>query len=156
MAKLGKRILVALAGAFLLIQFFPVKRTNPPSDPSNSIHARMQPPPEVARILERSCRDCHSNETRWPWYSYVAPTSWLLTDHVNHARQHMNLSEWGKYDQKKTADVLDEICMQTEMKEMPLPSYLLIHRDARLSAGEIRTLCEWSKAAQEQSASKVK
>jgi hypothetical protein len=68
---------------------------------------------------------------------------------VNHARKHMNLSEWGKYDQKKTADVLDEICMQTEMKEMPLPSYLLMHRDARLSESDVRTLCTWSEAAQQ-------
>jgi hypothetical protein len=107
-------------------------------------------------ILRRSCSDCHSNDSRWPWYSYVAPVSWWLTDHVSHARQHMNFSEWGTYDQKKRADLLDEICMQTEMKEMPLPSYLLIHRDARLSESDVRTLCQWSEAAQEEAAAKEK
>ena len=70
--------------------------TNPPVDESQTIVARAQVPPEVASILDRSCRDCHSNKTVWPWYTHVAPVSWWLADHVDHGRKDLNLSEWGK------------------------------------------------------------
>jgi hypothetical protein len=118
-------------------------------DPSRTIHSQLQPPPEVMSILERSCIDCHSNQTRWPWYSNLAPTSWLLVDHVNHARSHMNLSEWTKYETKDADELLEEICEETSKGAMPLPSYLLIHRSSKLSPQDVRTLCEWSKTARE-------
>ena len=149
MPKLAKSILIVLVVAFLAIQVVRPERTNPPVDPSRTIHSQLQPPAEVAGILERSCNDCHSSQTRWPWYSNVAPTSWLLVSHVNHAREHLNLSEWAKYERKDADELLEEICEETSKGEMPLPSYLLIHRSSKLSAQDVRTLCEWSKAARE-------
>jgi len=62
--------------------------------------------PQVAGILDRACADCHSNKTRWPWYSHVAPVSWFVIDHVNHGRSHLNFSEWGRYDAFEQRDLL--------------------------------------------------
>ena len=100
-------------------------------------------PPHVASILDRSCQDCHSNSTRWPWYSNVAPFSWLLVDHVNEGRQHLNLSEWGRLDNRRARNKLEEICDEVKSGAMPMPSYTWIHRTAVLSAEEIKALCDW-------------
>src|SRR5215472_9764406 len=83
-------VLIALIGA----QFVRVDRTNPPSKPGASLLALSSTPPHVRAILDRSCRDCHSNDTRWPWYSRVAPISWVLLQHVNAGRDRLNYSEW--------------------------------------------------------------
>ena len=149
MKKFLKSVVIVLAVAFLAIQVVRPERTNPPVDSSRTIHSQLQPPPEVMSVLERSCADCHSNQTRWPWYSNIAPASWLLVNHVNHARSHMNFSEWAKYERKDAAELLEEMCDETSKGDMPLPSYLLIHRDAKLTPQDVRTLCEWSKAARE-------
>ena len=149
MQKLLKSVLIVLVVAFLAIQAIRPARTNPAVDSSRTIHSQLQPPPEVTRILERSCMDCHSNQTRWPWYSNVAPASWLVADDVEEAREHMNLSEWAKYERKDAEELLEEICEETSKGNMPLPSYLLIHRSSKLSPQDVRTLCEWSKAARE-------
>lgn len=149
MQKLVRSVLLVLVVAFLAIQFVRPERTNPPVDSSRTIHSQLQTPPEVARIFERSCQNCHSHQTRWPWYSNVAPASWLLVNHVSHAREHMNLSEWVKYERKDADELLEEICEETSKGDMPLPSYLLIHRSSKLSSQDVRTLCEWSKAARE-------
>lgn len=149
MKKFLKGVVIVLAVAFLAIQVVRPDRTNPPVDSSRTMHSQLQPPPEVASILERSCADCHSNQTRWPWYSNVAPASWLLVDHVNHARSHMNLSEWTKYERKDADELLEEVCEETTKGAMPLPSYLLIHRSSKLSPQDVRTLCEWSEATRQ-------
>jgi hypothetical protein len=101
-------------------------------------------PADVARIIDRSCRDCHSNETRWPWYSNVAPMSWVLINHVAHGRDHFNYSEWATYSEDDQDKLLGSVCSLTRKGRMPLPSYLWIHRDAVLSAADIDTLCAWS------------
>ena len=149
MGKPVKSLLIVLVVAFLAIQVVRPARTNPPVDSSRTIHSQLQPPPEVARILERSCIDCHTNQTRWPWYSNVAPVSWLVANDVSEAREQMNLSEWAKYERKDAEELLEEICEETSKGNMPLPSYLLIHRSSKLSPQDVRTLCEWSKAARE-------
>jgi hypothetical protein len=104
----------------------------------------MTVPADVAAILDRSCRDCHSNNTRWPWYSHVAPASWLLIDHVNHGRSHLNVSEWGRYDRPRRAELLKNSCELARKGAMPMPSYLLMHRAARLSPADVETLCAWA------------
>src|SRR3981081_2630909 len=80
---------------FIAVQFVRADRTNPPAVPTASL--RTKTPPDVTATLDRSCRGCHSNETRWPWYSQVAPMSWMLADHVHHGRDHFNYSEWTSY-----------------------------------------------------------
>jgi hypothetical protein len=138
--------LLILLLAFIAIQFVPVARTNPTFDPTFTVERQVKVPDNVKAILDRSCKDCHSNETVWPAYAYVAPVSWLLTSHVRDAREKMNLSEWGTMDPDAAKDVLIEVCRQVRKGQMPLPSYTLIHRAAILSASDVTTLCTWSDA----------
>jgi hypothetical protein len=104
-------------------------------------------------VLERSCMDCHSNRTDWPWYSNVAPASWFVTDHVNHGRRHLNFSEWDAYDRRRADGLLKEICRTARSGFMPLDSYTLVHRGARLTPADVKTLCEWTGEEQRRLAS---
>lgn len=135
--KLLRLALVAVV-VIVVIQFIPVERTNPP------VEADFDGAPDVAAILRTSCYDCHSNETRWPWYSHVAPTSWLVAHDVEEARQHMNFSRWGTYDASRQATFAEDIWEHVEEGEMPLRTYLIAHPDARLSESAKQTLREWS------------
>jgi hypothetical protein len=133
---------IAFVTAFAGVQFVRPERTNPVSPPSASLlrHA----PPEVSSILERSCRDCHSNETRWPWYTNVSPTSWLVANHVQQGREQFNYSEWTSLDEDDQDQLLGGMCSLAERGRMPLPSYLIVHRAAKLSPADIKTLCAWT------------
>jgi hypothetical protein len=137
---------VTLVAVFLSLQLRQPDRTNPPVDPSQAIARHLTVPDDVAGILDRACRDCHSNETRWPLYAYVAPISWEVSGHVADGRQQMNLSEWGTYDRDTAQDLLTVMCRQARSREMPLPSYTRLHRDARLADADIARLCEWTAA----------
>ena len=139
-------VLFAVAGLLLAIQFVRPARTNPATDPAATLHAHVAVPANVASILERSCRDCHSNATRWPWYSNVAPVSWWVIDHVNHGRSHFNFSQWAKYNPEEQRNLLEESCELSRKGAMPLPSYLRMH-DAAMSASDIATLCAFTESA---------
>jgi Haem-binding domain len=145
-----KRILkiAALVLAVLLIgiQFVRPDKTNPPTDPAATLEATTNTPPKVAEILGRSCADCHSNNTYYPWYAQVSPVSWWLKDHINEGRRELNISEFGTYNDTKKGRKLHEICEQVQHKEMPLPSYLWIHHDASLSDNDINILCNWAES----------
>src|SRR5712691_1086291 len=99
--KVLRWVVIVLACGFIVIQSYRPAKTNPPVDPSQSIEAQLNVPPQVAAILDRSCNDCHSNKTRWPWYTNVAPISWFVIGHVDDARKDLNFSEWGNYDKDK-------------------------------------------------------
>jgi Haem-binding domain len=144
--KVLKWLALALVCLFVGLQFVRPARTNPAVDQSQTIRARLQLTPEVAAILDRSCQDCHSNTTRWPWYSNVAPVSWMVIDHVNEGRQHMNLSEWGRNDNRRAKKKLEEMCDEVKEGAMPISSYTLIHRGAKLSAEDVKVLCDWAEA----------
>ena len=140
-----KRIALALAAVFLLAQFVQPKRTNPPVVASRSLEAHVQVPQDVAPILKRACGDCHSNETVWPWYSHVAPVSWLVTDDVNEGRSHINLQDWeAQENPKEASEHLTLICKEVREKGMPPFSYRLMHSESRLSAQDMDTICSWS------------
>src|SRR5712664_3174329 len=98
MRKILKWIAIILVIIFFGLQFIRPAKTNPPIDQAQTIEAQTQVTPQVEAILDRSCNDCHSNKTRWPWYSNVAPVSWLVVDDVNEARRVLNFSEWGRLD----------------------------------------------------------
>ena len=147
-------IVAGLAIAFLAIQFYRPARTNPRIDPKNTIEATMHVPPAVNAILERSCNDCHSNKTVWPWYSHVAPASWFLVDHVREGRDELSFSEWGTYSDRRKGRTFEEICGEVKNGAMPLKSYLLLHPDARLSAADVDALCTWSRSFAPMSASR--
>lgn len=139
-----KRIVYWAASALLAvlasIQFATVDRTNPP------VEAEISAPPEVQTILRRVCYDCHSYETVWPWYSRVAPMSWLVARDVNEGRAELNFSVWGKYPEEKRAKNIREIGEEVEEGEMPLWPYLLAHPEAQLSAEEKAALLAWARA----------
>jgi hypothetical protein len=137
----SKIILGGLATLILVLQVVPVERTNPP------VQEQLAAPDSVMAIFRGSCFDCHSNETQWPWYAYVAPVSWFVTGHVNHARGHLNFSTWDAYDAEERADLIEEIWENVEKGEMPLPSYLRLHRDAQLSNQQLATLEAWTTMA---------
>lgn len=144
--KVLKWIVIVLACAFLIAQFWRPGRTNAPLDPSQTIQAHQQVTPQVAGILDRSCQDCHSNTTRWPWYTNVTPVSWFVVDHVTHGREHLNLSEWGKLMPHQKERKLQEICEQVEMGAMPLGTYTPLHPGSALSLEDVRALCDWANA----------
>jgi cytochrome c551/c552 len=144
-----KRILkwtgIILAVLLAAIQAIRPAKTNPPVDETKTIRANADMSPDVAAILERACNDCHSNKTTWPWYSQVAPVSWLLVGDVNDGRKDLSLSDWGTYDPKKKARKLQKIYEEVKTGGMPLRSYLLLHPAARLSDSDKQTLCDWTR-----------
>jgi len=137
---------IVLVVLFLGIQLMRPVRSNPPVDESQTIEARTQMTPQVKAIFERSCNDCHSNKTVWPWYTNVAPISWWIVGHINEARQLMNLSEWGKLDRDRQDRKLRQICDEVTDGGMPLPSYLPMHPKAKLAEQDKKTLCDWTAA----------
>ena len=120
--------------------------TPPTADPSLALAARAPVPPPVLSLLRRACFDCHSNETRWPWYAFVPPASWLVAHDVKEGRGQLNFSRWGEYNPFDRADLLDEMCDLVSTKEMPLWQYRLLHAEARLTDPDEAALCEWTAA----------
>jgi hypothetical protein len=107
------------------------------------------PPPEVREILATSCYDCHSNQTRYPWYAGVQPVGWWLAHHIADARQVLNFAEFGTYSPKRQARRLEALVDEVRDRTMPLKSYAFIHRAARLTDAQIAALCHWAEATQD-------
>lgn len=126
---------------FIGIQFVPM---DVPEDIPTKAENELQAPDEVTAVLKRACFDCHSNHTTFPWYSSVAPVSWFTKNHVAEGREHMNFSTWAAYDDEKKLKFLDKIPKAIKSK-MPLPSYLLIHKEAKLSDADKALLTQWAK-----------
>lgn len=145
MKKILKIVFVFLIIGFVVIQFFnrPDKTTSNDVTPAH-ITKQLSVPADVENILKRSCYDCHSNQTKWPWYSSVAPVSWLVADDVESGRKKMNFSEWTKLSESKQEARLNDICEEIKADEMPLPKYLILHGDATLSQGDKDVLCRWA------------
>lgn len=135
---------VIAALIFVGLQFTSPARTNPPVDNVQTLQGTTTVPSEVSALFVRSCNDCHSNETNWRWYTYVAPVSWLTVGHVNDARAELNFSEWGRYSARMKETRLRAICAQSQSGKMPLPSYALVHREVKLSVDDAKRICEWS------------
>ena len=132
-------------GAFLVGgQLVRPHRDNPPIDPAQRVDAHVQVPADVAALMDRACADCHSHSTEWPWYSHVAPVSWMVAHHVNHGREYVNFDAWGAYTPYEAQDVLDEIAEVVEKGEMPLPLYVPLHPYARLTDAERARLVQWA------------
>ena len=144
MKKIIKIVLVLLILAFVAIQFFnrPDKTTTTEITPAH-ITKVMNVPSNVENILKRSCYDCHSNHTTWPWYTAVAPVSWLVADDVVKGRKKMNFSQWTDLSEAKREARLNSICEEITADEMPLSNYLIIHGDAKLSQSDKDILCKW-------------
>jgi hypothetical protein len=144
--RVVKWVLMAVACLLVLAQFKRPAQTNPATDSSQALEAHVRLDPKVAAILDRSCNDCHSNKTRWPWYANVAPVSWFVIDHVDHGRSHLNFSEWGKYTREEQKTHLGQFCELVTDGWMPLSSYTPLHREAKLSDEDKKLFCDWAGA----------
>jgi Haem-binding domain len=144
-----KKILVYAASAgllaFMLLQFTNPARVNPPLVAGHDLCASNGPPPEIAEMLHRACYDCHSYETKWRWYSQIAPISWTVAGDVHDGRQQLNFSEWPRDDAQRVQKRLKKISRDVESGDMPPTKYTWVHREARLSADEREKLSQWAK-----------
>jgi hypothetical protein len=139
--KIGLYILIAIGA---IIQVFRPDRSNPEFDRTKDIGELAGMDSSIARLFRRSCYDCHSYETRWPWYSNVAPVSWLLASDVDGGRRHVNFSIWGKYAPSRRSQSLDDMHDEITSGDMPLPKYLVLHPDARLTQAERDSIVAWA------------
>jgi hypothetical protein len=139
-----KRILLIVLITLLAIQFIrPAKNIHPGPEP-NDISTVYAVPASVDSILAKACNDCHTNNTRYPWYNNIQPVAWFLDNHVIDGKRSFNLNEFATYNAARKYDKISEVKKQVDKGEMPLSSYTLIHADARLTDAEKDTLFTWS------------
>ena len=136
--------IVVLAAA----QFVRPERGNPPTDVNRTIQAHVRSANGLGAVLDRSCRDCHSNGTVWPWYTQIAPVSWLMAYGVSQGRKAVNFSEWGGYPPELQRGMLAASCQDVSTGKMPGP-YTLLHPETRLSAQDIRMICAAASSLEE-------
>ena len=139
-----KKFLLILIGLFIIIQLVPY---SVPANIEDKAGEALEAPDNVQAILKTSCYDCHSNHTSYPWYSSIAPASWFTKMHVKKGRSKMNFSIWNSYSDEKKTKYLDKIPKAIESAKMPLPSYLLIHKDAILNDADKKTINGWTSEA---------
>ncbi len=140
-------VVLVLATAFIGIQFYRIDKTVPPVVQAETLEAAVAVPPDISEIIGRSCNDCHSHTTIYPWYTTIQPVGWFMKSHIDDGRRQLNFSIFNTYAPKKKAKKLEEICEQVTSREMPLPSYLWIHRSSVLNDTEVKALCDWSTKA---------
>ena len=140
-----KKLLIIFLVLFLAIQLFRPSLNRGNAAGPNDITQAMAVPAPVRTILEKSCYDCHSNHTEYPWYDRIAPVSWWVANHIKEGKLELNFTEFGTYTPKKQAKKLEEIAETVESGEMPLKSYLITHGDARLTEAQKKTLVDWAK-----------
>ena len=143
MKKTVRWILIVLGGAFLILQFIRPDKNYSEKPQEGKISLTFPIPSDLQTILKRSCFDCHSNNTTYPWYAEVQPVGWWLKSHIEDARDELNFDEFGTYRPMRQFTKLQQIAEQIEEDEMPLPSYLFLHRDARLTPEEKTILTDW-------------
>lgn len=139
-----KRILWVLLGLFLIFQLVPADRPEVIADNPNDLLNNNDVPVSIESILRTSCYDCHSNETVYPWYAYVAPVSFLISRDTKEGRGDLNFSNWEKLDKIEKAEMLDEIAEEVGEGEMPMEIYPIIHRDAKLTDKQREEIVMWA------------
>jgi hypothetical protein len=140
MARRLKQAVVIFVMVLVAAQFIRPDQTNPPTEASRSIAARVGTGSELPAVLNRACSDCHSNATVWPWYTKVAPVSWLMAYGVSKGRQAVNFSEWDAYSPEKQRTLLTMSCDDASHGKMPGP-YTLLHPEMELSSHDVETIC---------------
>jgi hypothetical protein len=144
--KIFKRILFILSVIFIIIQFNRPARNIGEIKPVNEITAAFAVPSDLQHILRTSCYDCHSNNTRYPWYVNIQPFGWFMESHIKEGKGKMNFSEFATYPLRRQYNKFNDIIENVSDGEMPLPSYLLIHTDAKLSDAQKKKLIDWANA----------
>ena len=155
MRKLFKIVFIVVLLAFLILQFFRTEK-NISNDYSNHIFEKEQVPENIKLLLKGACLDCHSNQTSYLWYHKVSPVSFMVNKHVEDGKGELNLSDWGEMDIFDKIETLEEICQEVERNKMPLKSYVMMHRDAKLSEEQVAELCAWTEKLGMELLAKVK
>lgn len=137
-----KKVFYSILIILLLLQLIPINRTNP------IVESDLIASEKIKSIFKKSCYDCHSNETKYPVYSYIFPVSLFLAHHIEEARDELNFSNWEALSVSKKSTKAKEIIEEIEEKEMPLLSYTLMHREAILSSEEIEEIKKWAEEIQ--------
>ena len=149
-----RRTILIILIIFVVIQFFrPTRNISAATSPGDIVHV-YNVPAEVTEILKKACNDCHSNNTKYPWYTNIQPIGWWLQHHVNEAKSELNFAEFATYTPKRQHHKLQETAETVEKHEMPLPSYLSMHDEAKLTDAERKTLINWAKNLSDEIAQK--
>lgn len=143
-----KKVLLGIVIGLIFIQLIPIDRTNPPVDKTLNFTDLVEVPERAETILRNACYDCHSNETVYPNYAYIAPISWSVKNHVNEGREHANFSEWGKYSKEAKATIIQESIEEIERNKMPLKGYDIYHPEAKLSKENKAYIIDYLKSIQ--------
>ncbi|WP_184559937.1 heme-binding domain-containing protein [Chryseobacterium sediminis] len=141
--KMAKKIVFWTLVAFALIQFFPIDRTNKPIDSAVNFVETRKTPEKIRTLLKNACYDCHSNETVYPKYAFIAPVSWSVKSHVNEGREHLNFSTWGTYNKDLKENMITKSIQTIQSKAMPMPGYIVYHKEANLSEAERALLIQY-------------
>ena len=128
-----KNLLKVLLVAFIILQFFRIDKTNPPVDKKMDFLTIKKTPENLSKMIKSACYDCHSNETEYPWYANVQPFGWFLKDHIDEGRRELNFSTFATYEPLRQAKKLNKAAKEVKEGEMPLESYLLMHKEAKLN-----------------------
>ena len=143
--KILKKIFIALLVVFVIAQFFGPEKNEGDLTSMDAFYAETNPSPEVKKILEVSCVDCHSNVTKYPWYNNITPVNYWLASHVNEGKEHFNISKWEGSPTRRKDHKFEELIEMVEAKEMPLNSYTWTHTEAKLTDNQIKALVDWAK-----------
>lgn len=138
-----KKIIILIVLALIGIQFITIDKTNPPINSNKDFITLTDPPKDMETIIQAACYDCHSHKTEYPWYSDVAPFSWIIKEHVNNGRNHLNFSVWSDYKEKKKDHKLEECIDMIKSGEMPMKGYVFFHDEAEISQDQKMALLNW-------------
>ena len=141
--KLFRKIAVLILILLVVIQFVQPNKNVSEGLGEADISRVYNMPSELHETLKAKCYDCHSNNTRYPWYFNVQPVGWWLAAHVHEGKEHLNFSAFGNYDAKRTKDKLEDISEVTEEGTMPLKPYVMLHPEAGLTAAEKKSILDW-------------
>ena len=144
--KVWQYLLGGLAVIVIAVQFVPNELPPVIEENSGDLILTGLADEEISGILKTSCYDCHSNQTHYPWYSYVAPFSWLVAKDTREGREEANFSNWADYEMMDQLAILDDLYTEVEEEHMPMPIYTLIHTDAKLDAEQRQKIMEWAEA----------
>lgn len=140
-----KKFLISIAVILIAIQFFQPEKNISKESSYNSIEKQYAIPSNVNLLLRTSCYDCHSNNTKYPWYSNIQPVGWWLSNHINEGKRELNFDEFNSYTLEKKKKKISEIIKEIDKKDMPLSSYTLIHRNAELTVKQRQEIIQWAK-----------
>jgi len=141
-----KKIGILLFIIFIIIQFFRPEKNIASETPETDFLQITKANDVIASMIKSSCYDCHSNNTKYPWYSEVAPVSWWIAHHVDEAKEELNFSEWGSFSNKRKSKKIKEMIEELEERKMPLKTYLPMHAEAKLTDEQITVLTTWIKS----------